>query len=681
MGEKAANCWVPAGRETRVSGYIVRGGLIYVGRNLQSVHRQMAEPALIDPAQRIDRSAADCHVRKLTYWSNYSYASPDARASYLQWLESGRKDPAADIGYVFLYFYGLERRALADASDDSNAQTEIPAILDEVRRLRSIYAGNRSFAQYSAGFLEYLETTKEMQSGFAETTEPPELEKYHLSFRLRRSLGLFAASGKPLPADWAYAWFHNDPRTRLPAAADRCPNEVASLFRLEYVRNFGAGIVLPANKTQLKISYKPASGSFGAPLIKTLNLPDVSVLSTIYGKLQTVAINCISQIEGYSRLIARNKGQERSFDAFLQLPAALWPESTTRAISALVETAKEAGTPHTAKFEELLRAFPETPPLTKSKYIAFCRALGTHGIGIEPDIRFGGALPSPNDPIAIFTTVATENASGGFGIAALILQLASVVASSDGDFSDPEAQKLREHIEQNSGLPLSEQQRLLARMATFRAKAATTSGLKRSIDELNSQMRSGIVDFLLALVSADGVVAPGEVKVMEKIYGLFGMDASLLYTRLHALAAHPGSPMPTAIQRTGPMELDKAKIEQLKAVSAEVTRKLTVIFDAGDEVAVESKPKETIPAEPDAATEGTLLHLDSAHAELLEVLLGRPQWTRAEFEELCSDKGLMPDGAIERINDAAFAKFDQALIEGDDPLEISTQLLTEEKAA
>jgi hypothetical protein len=41
----------------------------------------------------------------------------------------------------------------------------------------------------------------------------------------------------------------------------------------------------------------------------------------------------------------------------------------------------------------------------------------------------------------------------------------------------------------------------------------------------------------------------------------------------------------------------------------------------------------------------------------------------------------MPDGAIERINDAAFAKFDQALIEGDDPLEVSTQLLTEEKAA
>jgi hypothetical protein len=168
---------------------------------------------------------------------------------------------------------------------------------------------------------------------------------------------------------------------------------------------------------------------------------------------------------------------------------------------------------------------------------------------------------------------------------------------------------------------------------------------------------------------------------MEKIYGLFGMDASLLYTRLHALAAHPGSPVPTAVQRTGPMELDKAKIEQLKAVSAEVTRKLTMIFDAGDEPEVESKPKETVPAEPDAATEGTLLHLDSAHAELLEVLLGRPQWTRAEFEELCSDKGLMPDGAIERINDAAFAKFDQALIEGDDPLEVSTQLLTEEKAA
>jgi hypothetical protein len=77
----------------------------------------------------------------------------------------------------------------------------------------------------------------------------------------------------------------------------------------------------------------------------------------------------------------------------------------------------------------------------------------------------------------------------------------------------------------------------------------------------------------------------------------------------------------------------------------------------------------------------SLLNLDTTHAELLAVLLGRSQWTRAEFEELCSDKSLMPDGAIERINEAAFARFDQALIEGEDPLEISSQLLLEEKTA
>jgi hypothetical protein len=65
----------------------------------------------------------------------------------------------------------------------------------------------------------------------------------------------------------------------------------------------------------------------------------------------------------------------------------------------------------------------------------------------------------------------------------------------------------------------------------------------------------------------------------------------------------------------------------------------------------------------------------------LAVFLERSEWTRAEFEELCSDKGLMPDGAIETINEAAFTKFDQAVIEGEDTLEINTQLMLEEKAA
>ena len=65
---------------------------------------------------------------------------------------------------------------------------------------------------------------------------------------------------------------------------------------------------------------------------------------------------------------------------------------------------------------------------------------------------------------------------------------------------------------------------------------------------------------------------------------------------------------------------------------------------------------------PDEAP-ALLLNLDPGHSRLLEVLLQRTEWKRAELEELCNERDLMVDGAIEIINQAAFERFDQALIE------------------
>lgn len=675
-GTKPSECWLPADKEVNVGGYVIRGGLIYVGRGLRSVHQGLIEPALIDPSQQIERWTANCHVRMLSYWSNYSYAAPAARASYLQWLEGGRSDPAADTGYVFLYFYGLERRALSDADTDPAAKAEVPTIVAEVRRLRSIYAANRSFSRYSADFLEYLEVTQSTQAGMPDMAELPALERNRLSFDLRRRLGLIANSGTPLPPNLAYIWYHNDPRSRYSSVAARCPHEVASLFGVEYKRRFGDGLILPKNKTKLKLAYKPASASFSGPLVGVVDLPDVALLSTTYSKIESVVMDSYRLLESYSRYVVRNVGQEKSLDALILLPPGLWPEAIKRAVQGMKEAAQQAGKAHTLKYGEFLSVFPQAA-LTKSKYIALCRALGGLQVGIEPDVRFGGVMPSSDDPIAVFESEVTERTTDGFGTATLMVQLASVVAAADGDFSEPEAQKLREHIECDWGLTPAEQQRLLARMATYRLQAPSTTGLKKTIETLDDRMKAAVLDLLLAMAYADGVLAPAEVRALEKIYVLFGTGTASLYTKLHDLAARPEGAPRRAAPKGGSIQLDQARVEQLKAESAEATRKLTVIFDTGGQEPSEPETTE----EPAGTAEEALLGLDAKHAELLAVLLERPEWTRAEFEELCSDKGLMPDGAIETINEAAFTKFDQAVIEGEDTLEINTQLMLEEKAA
>jgi len=175
--------WVPPGGTIEHAGYTITGGLIYFGKNLKSIQRWGNEPALIDPGLPVNRANPDREGQNMDYWPSYSEISPSSRAAYLEWLSGGRKNPSADIGYVFLYFYGLERRALADAGELASARGEIPVIIEEVKRLLSIYGRHSSFRRYACSlmhcrFRERLNrsTTPRLGSNY-NTTGYPQLSK------------------------------------------------------------------------------------------------------------------------------------------------------------------------------------------------------------------------------------------------------------------------------------------------------------------------------------------------------------------------------------------------------------------------------------------------------------------------------------------------------------------------
>jgi hypothetical protein len=146
--------WVPAGQTATVSGRNI-GGMLYTGSGLKPLqqYRGDVEPALIDPRQPVRWSQPDHEGRLMRYWSNYTWIEPASRAAYLHWLSQGRKEPAAYIGYVFLFFYGIERRVLVDAQHSDEARSEVEGLLKEVERLLGLYGGNYSFSSYASSFL------------------------------------------------------------------------------------------------------------------------------------------------------------------------------------------------------------------------------------------------------------------------------------------------------------------------------------------------------------------------------------------------------------------------------------------------------------------------------------------------------------------------------------------------
>ena len=142
--------WIPAGQPAYA------GGLVYAGSGLAAEKGGMPEPALIDPGLPVDQRAPDYAGTKMGYWPSYSSIPPDCRAAYLHWLLDGRRAPGAHIGYVFLYFYGLERRLLVDSQRSPAARAEHPTLVREVERLLRIYGANGSFSGYAGNLLRFL---------------------------------------------------------------------------------------------------------------------------------------------------------------------------------------------------------------------------------------------------------------------------------------------------------------------------------------------------------------------------------------------------------------------------------------------------------------------------------------------------------------------------------------------
>ena len=134
--------------------YTVPGGLLYLGH--LDLSRSTAEPSVIDPILPV-AGPTSCHERLMGYWPSYSSISPEARAAYLGWLSTGKSDPQADIGYVFLYFYGLEKRLFTLPSCDPKVTPEVDTIRKEIERLAGIYGDRGTFGSYSGSLLDYIE--------------------------------------------------------------------------------------------------------------------------------------------------------------------------------------------------------------------------------------------------------------------------------------------------------------------------------------------------------------------------------------------------------------------------------------------------------------------------------------------------------------------------------------------
>jgi uncharacterized tellurite resistance protein B-like protein len=671
--------WVPAGQSISVAGMVIPGGMVYVGTRLPTPLNDN-DPCLIDPSKPV-ASRGDYTDEQMGYWPSYGGISAQARHAYLSWLAGGRTDPDADIGYVFLFFYGLERRAILDAAKDDAAKTDWPVIANELRRLLAIYGDkSHSFRSYAGSLLDWASLAELPEKAYAKPV-PTFPKSYELPLYIRLALGQAAVDGAPVPAELALAWVRLDPTTYLRTPASRCEEEFDELFICNYRATFGDGLLLPRNRTKLKLVHRPASAGFrghGEAHLHFGDVPDVTVLTAPIKKLHQVVEMTTKELDAFSRYVGKNPEERHSLEGLLHLPVTLWPE---KARSALRDVeAKTAGGMAVTSLQELMAKLGATKDLTRDKIVGLARVLESVNVGIEPDVLSGSRMPKADEKVVLFavqSSEATSRTTPAYQAAVLTLQFASAVASADGEFGIREMGHLREQIQSWKHLTPNHVRRLLAHLRLLVSVPASLPDLKRKLQPLDEAARKTIAAFMVAVVQSDGSVSPAEVKMLQKVYKALGVDSGNVFSDLHAVATGgQTAPLTEVEARATGFRLDHARIAALQKETEAASALLADIFR-------EEEPVPSVVTEVDNEVNEQprgLLGLDEPHSALARMLLSRPEWSREELVDVAADLDLMLDGALEHINEAAFDTHDMPFFEGSDPVTVNSEILEKVEA-
>ncbi|MBS0981415.1 TerB N-terminal domain-containing protein [Acetobacter thailandicus] len=693
--------WVLPGEKVTIHGFEIADGMVYVGSFLTAApdggwNADTPAPCLIRPSLKIASGAPQTNL-DLSYWPSYTDLTLNQRLTYLHWLASGKSDTSYPMGYPFLYFYGLERRLIAD----SPSIDEEMLLIAEVERLRSLFGNNSSFANYSTELLNFVEM-KHIATDISRVEAwKPDLATLgdHMSPLLQVKLGLHVLRDTPLDVDLAIAGILSLPY-RLTGlwpriTTTRTRPEFIELTRHRFNQKFPHGFRLKDKKeSRLEPSYRPAS-QYLYTSIKFDGfdrLPDPAQLT--WTKMIKLCEGAREDLSAFAKVVGKERERANSMAAALMLPVELGESETVRSFRDWLDNLPQplANVP----LEELaLRCFGSGKAASGLRQAHDMSAmLARVGYGMEPDPTYGGTKPGEN--IILFRIGDAQGqltpVGADFRTAALIMTAIGSAAKTLTLGS-----KLVDALTTRLRLTPHETKRLTARLQLLPERLPTLSRLKTIVESVEPEQRTTIASLTASVAVTIGETDQGMMVALERLYEAFGLGRRELYTVLHQGAAATTSCASEPIV----VEDDKSRRggHRIPAPPSKVKSQDGIVIDMGKVGVIlrETKKVDAIlaPIYEDEASEipisvavaSTLeqktkfVGLGPEQARLLEGLLNQPEWTHSGFEAKARELGLMPDGALEAINEWAYDTFDEELIEDGDPLIINMALLADAPGA
>jgi hypothetical protein len=310
--------WLTPIESIKIGCFDISAGMIYVSDGQPSIEEASAINLRL-PIGQASRTSGP-----LSYYPQYRWLTPDQRAVYLDWLAGGRKDEipeSRELGYVFLFFYGLERRLIVDKIQDREVVAEIVRLLlhyGTSNRSRSLHSytsqlihfwGWQQGIDYYGQLLEWMKTLPVALVGDDE---------------IAIILAYYLQKGSALPTDLAYELASRSFGSRRSVIVTRVNTEFRSLFLKRYLETYSGGLNLKQAARSIRLQYRPASPSLlynrGA---FSIQIPDVMGLPSQFKELSTIWNSCVDDLSSYSRAKSKSANLPGEVNAYMALPVEL----------------------------------------------------------------------------------------------------------------------------------------------------------------------------------------------------------------------------------------------------------------------------------------------------------------------------------------------------------------------
>ena len=164
----------------------------------------------------------------------------------------------------------------------------------------------------------------------------------------------------------------------------------------------------------------------------------------------------------------------------------------------------------------------------KSDALLLIRAFEPHGIGMEPDVRFGGPVATGHMPAVLFRHAADSisTPSDEYTAAVTLIQLSASVASTDGRLAPAEQDVLERRVILAPGLTDGERQRLRAHLMWVLAEPPAFEALRKHVNQLPQAQRRDLRDLLWALAASDRDVGQAKTDRLTRWSDALGLSRS-----------------------------------------------------------------------------------------------------------------------------------------------------------